>query len=637
MILSFLRHHVKESGRAGVVVGMSGGLDSSVVAKLCADAIGRTRVLGLMMPGRTRNIKDEEDASAWATELGIPFRIVDVGKMVEKITRQLSAPLDDVVAIGNIAARSRMITLYHTSHVENRLVVGTGNKSEIATGYFCYDSETRALTPEGPKSFWELQPGQIVFSINLSTGEVDERPIQSVHVFDFDGDMLSIKTARLDLMVTPNHRMLIQRDHGRGSLAFESADSRLHGGHTTVPNPRPWRGLGSLPETIDTTVFLDGRRLSVNANPPVKMRREDFLYLMGLHIGDGSLISGKTRIPIKSHLTPRERWGIRNSKGQFDAIPGPGIGIKTYDAPRFAISSPIGDRSRGPLLNVLQTAGIHATTTSTEVKFTNRALWAAFSRCGSNAFDKCIPDWILKLPAAELWHLYRGLMDSDGSAGGSTYTTVSVRLAYQMVELCSKLGRHARVSWRHPKTTIYDGKEIRSSGSFDVGISQKAQTLGFRPHNMRFLSYRGKVWCPSVPPHENLLVERNGTTIFCGNTKFGDGGCDFAPIGDLYKTQVREMARHLGLPRAILEKVPTAGLWPGQTDEGELGIPYDELDRILLGIELQFQPEEIVERAEVDLKQVERVERLVESNVHKRKMPLIPKIGIRTFGLDWRE
>lgn len=134
--------------------------------------------------------------------------------------------------------------------------------------------------------------------------------------------------------------------------------------------------------------------------------------------------------------------------------------------------------------------------------------------------------------------------------------------------------------------------------------------------------------------------------IGCGNkselatgyfTLFGDGGCDFLPIGDLYKTQVREMARHLGVPQRILDKVPTAGLWPGQTDEGELGIAYDALDRVLLGIELQFHPEEIAERTDVPLPQVRRIERLVAANAHKRKIPLIPKLGIRTFGLDWRE
>src|SRR3989449_3218884 len=120
-------------------------------------------------------------------------------------------------------------------------------------------------------------------------------------------------------------------------------------------------------------------------------------------------------------------------------------------------------------------------------------------------------------------------------------------------------------------------------------------------------------------------------------SKWGDGGVDFLPIGDLYKTQVKEMARYVGVPPEIVEKVPTAGLWPGQTDEGELGISYSELDRILLGIELQLEPEAISEKAGVPLDHVKYVQGLVAKSVHKRKMPLIPKVGVRTIGLDWRE
>lgn len=120
-------------------------------------------------------------------------------------------------------------------------------------------------------------------------------------------------------------------------------------------------------------------------------------------------------------------------------------------------------------------------------------------------------------------------------------------------------------------------------------------------------------------------------------TKFGDGGADFLPIGDLYKTQVRAMARHLGVPKKIVDKVPTAGLWPGQTDERELGLSYDELDRILLGLELQMEPEAIAEKADLPLERVRHVEDLIAASVHKRKPPLIPKVGIRTVGLDWRE
>jgi len=135
-----------------------------------------------------------------------------------------------------------------------------------------------------------------------------------------------------------------------------------------------------------------------------------------------------------------------------------------------------------------------------------------------------------------------------------------------------------------------------------------------------------------------VLGTGNKSELLCGYfTKMGDGGCDFLPIGDLYKTQVRAMAATLGVPKRILSKPPTAGLWPGQTDEGELGLAYADLDRVLHGIELHLTPAETAKRAELPRRTVERIERLVAASVHKRKMPLIPKVGARTLGLDWRE
>ena len=130
----------------------------------------------------------------------------------------------------------------------------------------------------------------------------------------------------------------------------------------------------------------------------------------------------------------------------------------------------------------------------------------------------------------------------------------------------------------------------------------------------------------------------NKSELLCGYfTRNGDGGVDFLPIGDLYKTQVRAMARALGVPEKIVDKTPTAGLWRGQTDEGELGIAYDDLDRVLLGIELQMEPEAIVEKTGVRPAEVRRIEALVAATAFKRKPPLIPKVGVRTIGLDWRE
>lgn len=119
-------------------------------------------------------------------------------------------------------------------------------------------------------------------------------------------------------------------------------------------------------------------------------------------------------------------------------------------------------------------------------------------------------------------------------------------------------------------------------------------------------------------------------------TKYGDGGVDLLPIGDLYKTQVRELGRHLGIPAPILEKPPTAGLWDGQTDEEELGIGYAHLDRILLGLELQLPPATIAKEVGVPEKEVLRIEAKRRSTQHKRRGPLVPRASLRTVGIDWR-
>jgi NAD+ synthase len=120
-------------------------------------------------------------------------------------------------------------------------------------------------------------------------------------------------------------------------------------------------------------------------------------------------------------------------------------------------------------------------------------------------------------------------------------------------------------------------------------------------------------------------------------TKYGDGGSDMLPIGDLYKTQVYELARAIGIPEKILQKVPSAGLWKGQTDEGELGMSYENLDMILHGLELGLSPEKIAERTGFVLEDVASIQERVSACAHKRTLPYIPKLGSRTLGLDWRD
>jgi NAD+ synthase len=118
-------------------------------------------------------------------------------------------------------------------------------------------------------------------------------------------------------------------------------------------------------------------------------------------------------------------------------------------------------------------------------------------------------------------------------------------------------------------------------------------------------------------------------------TLFGDSACAFNPIGDLYKSQVRQMAVAVGVPDAIVRKAPSADLWPGQTDEGEGEFSYPVLDRLLFWrIDKRRSADEMVAlgfRAEM----VERVDRLVAGAEFKRQVPPIAKLGPRTTGVDY--
>ena len=118
-------------------------------------------------------------------------------------------------------------------------------------------------------------------------------------------------------------------------------------------------------------------------------------------------------------------------------------------------------------------------------------------------------------------------------------------------------------------------------------------------------------------------------------TLFGDSACAFNPIGDLYKSQVRQLSAAMGVPDAILRKAPSADLWPGQTDEAEAGFSYPELDRLLFWrIDKRRSLDEVVALG-FTRELVERVDRMVAGAEFKRQVPPIAKLGPRTAGVDY--
>jgi len=181
-------------------------------------------------------------------------------------------------------------------------------------------------------------------------------------------------------------------------------------------------------------------------------------------------------------------------------------------------------------------------------------------------------------------------------------------------------------------TAIVDGYFVNGLGLGDGDAKPDARRLG----NFAARARMAVLYDRSVPWQGLVIGTGNKTEALLGYTTiFGDNAAALMPIGDLYKSQVRQLAAEMGVPAEVLRKPPTADLWENQTDEGELGMTYSDMDRLLYWMidRRRTRAQLIAMGFGADV--IARVERLVASSEYKRQMPPVAKLTTRTPGVDY--
>lgn len=173
LLVDFLRDGIRNPGFERAVIGLSGGIDSTVSAYLATRALGKENVLGVMMPYRSSSPQSRKDAELVARNLGIATELVDISPMVDSHLE--ACKVTDRLRAGNIMARQRMIILYDISSRDRALVVGTSNKTEIFLGYGTLFGDTAcALNPLG--DLYKTQIWQLAAALGVPREIIDKKP-----------------------------------------------------------------------------------------------------------------------------------------------------------------------------------------------------------------------------------------------------------------------------------------------------------------------------------------------------------------------------------------------------------------------------------------------------------------------------
>ncbi len=197
-LLKFIKEKIAQKKINKIVIGLSGGIDSTVVAYLCLKAVGSKNIFGVLLPYKTSSLQHKNDAIEVAGILGINYDVIDITNMVDVYTEKISDISN--TRKGNIMARQRMIVLFDISHRENGIVVGTSNKTEILLGYgTIYGDVACGINPIG--NLYKTQIWELGSYLQVPKKIIEKKPTADLWIGQTDEDELGFSYLEVDKLL----------------------------------------------------------------------------------------------------------------------------------------------------------------------------------------------------------------------------------------------------------------------------------------------------------------------------------------------------------------------------------------------------------------------------------------------------
>jgi hypothetical protein len=374
----------------------------------------------------------------------------------------------------------------------------------------CYDDKTEVLTKAGWK-YWK----DVTFEDDILCYEPESKILKydkplDLFVYDFEGDMVQIKGAAIDLLVTPNHNMLVYPwDESKRTISsknkFTKADSL--GWYFNIPCSGKW--LGEEKEMY----HLAGQPIGPYN---VKIGREDYGFREGIDIPMDKWVNFLGIYIAEGYATPQSDYEV-------------GIAAKTPE-------------KRDRVEALVSSIPINHSAKPDRFRINNKILCQELRPLGQ-ATDKYCPDYIKCLPSEQI----RDFLNSFGLGDGQwteddtwRFWTSSKRLADDLQELIIKAGAWAQISYREGRDACIKGRKIHGSGEYSLYMSPRPHLCIMRDEHISRVAYKGKVYCAEVPTHA-MVVRRNGKPLICGNScpAFGSTG--------VWETKLRLVANNPAL------------------------------------------------------------------------------------------